>query len=280
MNFGILGPLLFCTGDDSAPAPSAPKPRQLLALLLINANRTVSADYCIEELWEGDPPPSAAATLQTYVMQIRKSLSRKDSTSQRLLTRERGYRFVMETDEFDVDIFESRVRRARAVLAGEDDVQAGDLLREALSVWRGPVFADVSTGPVLQMWATSLNEARLAVLENRIEVDLRLGRHRELIGELSGMVQRSPLLESLHAHLIIALYRSGRQVHALQVYERLRHKLAAELGLEPTPELQHLHTRVLRSDPELSPPPATPSDRFSAELIAGRMIPDIPACVG
>ncbi|MEU6584042.1 AfsR/SARP family transcriptional regulator [Nocardia sp. NPDC046763] len=284
IKFGVLGSLQCCI-DGVGAVPSAPKQRQLLALLLMNANRVISADYCIEELWESAPPSSASSTLQTYVMQLRKCLgehsSNLDRGESRLETRERGYLLHVGPGEFDVDVFEDKVRLARLALAAEDDDSADSALRAALAVWRGPVFTDIKPGPVLTMWATSLNEVRLSILEHRIEVDLRLGRHRELIGELSGMVQRSPLLESLHAHLIIALYRSGRQAHALQVYERLRHRLAEELGLEPTPALQQLHHKVLRSAPELAPPPTiVAASRYSAELIAGRLRPQVDSLCG
>jgi DNA-binding SARP family transcriptional activator len=130
------------------------------------------------------------------------------------------------------------------------------------------------------MWAASLREARLAVLEQRVEVDLRLGRHRELIAELSGIVQRSPLAENLNGYLMLALYRSGRQPHALQVYERLRRRLSDELGLLPTPPLRRLHLNILRSAPELDPPLVRPSARFADELIAGRIFPPFGGCSG
>lgn len=287
MRYGVLGPMLCCIGDTDI-APAAPKLRQLLALLLMNANRPVSPEYCIEELWGQAPPSSAAATLQTYIMQLRKRIDAVDThrapgTTQRLQTRQRHYLLHIQSGEFDVEEFEDKARRARATLAADtrhaEDQEVSIQLRDALATWRGPVFADIPTGPVLSMWVTSLRETRLAVLEQRIEVDLRLGRHHELIGELSGIVQRSPLTETLIGHLMLALYRSGRQVHALQAYERLRRALADGSGLVPTPSLQELRRKILTNAAELDPPNAQPSSRFAADTLTGRLRSASNACL-
>ncbi|MFG2041514.1 BTAD domain-containing putative transcriptional regulator [Dactylosporangium sp. NPDC048998] len=282
MKVGVLGPLLMCA-DQAIKVPTAPKQRQLLALLLLNANQVVPVSQCIEELWEYRPPASAVSTLHTYIMQLRRMLrgAPKDSPPgdpgggtgcvERLVTRDRGYLFVTRPGELDVDAFEDRLRDSRQALGAGDDAVAAAALRDALAVWRGPALVDIQPGPVLRTWIASLEESRLSTIERRIEVDLRLGRHQELIGELSALVERHPVHENLHAHLMLALYRSGRQVHALEVFTRLRTVLSEELGLEPSPALRRLHQAVLASDPVLDPPPVHVPSRFSIDLDLGRI---------
>ncbi|MGI5175643.1 AfsR/SARP family transcriptional regulator [Dactylosporangium sp. CA-152071] len=274
MKLGVLGPLLLCA-DGAIQVPTAPKQRQLLALLLLNANQVVPVSQCIEELWEYNPPASAVSTLHTYIMQLRRILrlgNERDATcAGRLVTRDRGYLFVSRQGELDVDAFEDRLRDSRQALGDGDDPAAAAALRDALAVWRGPALVDVQPGPVLRTWLASLEESRLSTIERRIEVDLRLGRHQELIGELSALVERHPVHENLHAHLMLALYRSGRQVHALEVFTRLRTVLSDELGLEPSPALRRLHQAVLSFDPALDAPPVHVPSRFSIDLDLGRI---------
>ncbi|MFF5232901.1 BTAD domain-containing putative transcriptional regulator [Dactylosporangium sp. NPDC000521] len=274
MKLGVLGPLLLCA-DGAIKVPTAPKQRQLLALLLLNANQVVPVSQCIEELWEYNPPASAVSTLHTYIMQLRRILrlgNERDTTcAGRLVTRDRGYLFVSRQGELDVDAFEDRLRDSRQALTDGDDPAAAAALRDALAVWRGPALVDVQPGPVLRTWLASLEESRLSTIERRIEVDLRLGRHQELIGELSALVERHPVHENLHAHLMLALYRSGRQVHALEVFTRLRTVLSDELGLEPSPALRRLHQAVLSFDPALDAPPVHVPSRFSIDLDLGRI---------
>lgn len=276
MKLGILGPLLLCA-DEAIRVPTAPKQRQLLALLLLNANQVVPVSQCIEELWEYHPPASAVSTLHTYIMQLRRALrlgregEHGTGCAERLITRDRGYLFVSRQGELDVDTFEDRLRDSRQALSDGDDPAAAAALRDALAVWRGPALVDVQPGPVLRTWLASLEESRLSTIERRIEVDLRLGRHQELIGELSALVERHPVHENLHAHLMLALYRSGRQVHALEVFTRLRTVLSDELGLEPSPALRRLHQSILSFDPALDAPPVHVPSRFSIDLDLGRI---------
>lgn len=278
MKLGILGPLLLCA-EEAIQVPTAPKQRQLLALLLLNANQVVPVSQCIEELWEYNPPASAVSTLHTYIMQLRRALrlgrepehTTGTGCAGRLITRDRGYLFVSRQGELDVDTFEDRLRDSRQALSDGDDPVAAAALRDALAVWRGPALVDVQPGPVLRTWLASLEESRLSTIERRIEVDLRLGRHQELIGELSALVERHPVHENLHAHLMLALYRSGRQVHALEVFTRLRTVLSDELGLEPSPALRRLHHAVLSFDPALDAPPVHVPSRFSIDLDLGRI---------
>lgn len=268
MKFGVLGPLLICA-DEALYLPTAPKQRQLLALLMLNANQIVPVSRCIEELWEYNPPASAVSTLQTYIMQIRRTLRRSaagPTCASRLVTRDRGYLFAIEPDELDVHAYERRLQESRRALADADDPRAAALFRQALAVWRGPALVDVQAGPVLRTWLASLEESRLNALDQRIDVDLRLGRHRELVSELSALVERHPVHENLHAQLMLALYRCGRQVHALEVFARLRKVLADELGLEPSPVIRRLQQAVLASDPQLDPPVPTSPSSHSFDL--------------
>lgn len=255
MKFSVLGPVTM-TQHGSSFTPSAPKQRQLLALLLLNANQLVSVESCIEELWESRPPESARSTLQTYVLHLRRAFSRvpevgrHTSAKQILQTRGTGYRLMVEDGQLDLQIFDSRVREARV----GDDLMQSVLLGEALAVWDGPALADVPIGPLLQTHAVSLAEYRLHVLERRIEADLRLGRHHELVRELSALTARHPTHENLHAQFMLALYRCGRTAQALETFHRLRGFLGRELGVEPSPRMNRFHQAILTSDSALEPP--------------------------
>jgi DNA-binding SARP family transcriptional activator len=265
VKIGVLGPLLL-SGDDVVGAPRAPKQRQVLALMLLNANSVVSLDEFIEELWEYAPPSSAVQTVQTYIMQLRKILSRyREGSSDgaaRLVTRDSGYMFVTEPDELDADVFAGLTRAAQqASLEGKRavaaDLLAADLLADALALWRGPALANVRTGPVLRARVVGLAESRLAALEQRIEADLRLGRHHRLLSELSVLVERYPMHENFYAQFIVALYRSGRPAQAVAAYSRLRRVLSEELGLDPSPPMRQLHEAVLGADSLLDLPTRT-----------------------
>jgi len=251
--------------------PTAPKQRQLLALLLMNANQVTSVSECIEELWGDRPPNTVIPTLYTYVMQLRKAFGgqekRNGPTDARLVTRNRGYTFAVNPGDLDLHVFEERVERARRALEDDNDELAADLFHDALAVWRGPALVDVHLGPLLRCRVAGLEESRTSVLEQRIEADLRLGRHQELLGELSMLVEKHPLHENLHAQLMLALYRSGRHAHALDVYQRLRRLLADELGMEPLPRIRQLHGAILRSDPALDTR-ADVRSRLSLDIMA------------
>lgn len=266
MRFGILGPLFIST-DEAARMPTAPKQRKLLALLLLNANQLVSVSECVEELWEYDPPASALATLQTYVMQLRRFLRTgaepRLASMERLITRDRGYGIVTREGELDLAIYHDKLRQGQTALAMGDDRTAARVLRCALSLWRGSALSDVEPGPLLSIQLGGLEESRLGVLQQRIEADLRLGRHQELLGELSVLTRRQPLHENMHAQFMLALYRSGRQVDALQVFHRIRRVLADELGLSPSPVLQRLHEAMLSADPVLEAPAEAPPAIYS-----------------
>lgn len=240
--------------------PTAPKQRQLLALLLLNANRVVSTDTCIEELWNSSPPNTALSTLQSYILQLRRILRRVPrigslQAARRILeTRDGGYLLSVRHDELDVNTFTSLVREGRTALSRKDDPTASALFAEALTIWQGTALADVQAGPVLGAYLAGLEEERISVQEQRIDADLRLGRHHELLGELSALTIQFPTHENLHAQFMLALYRSGRRTQALEVVQKLRHVLHDELGLEHSPRMRRLHQAILACDPAIDTP--------------------------
>lgn len=231
MEFLILGPVEAL--DEGRPVPlPAGKPLTLLGALLLNRNRVVSVDALIDELWGDDPPETAAKALQGHVSQLRKALG-----ADRVITKPPGYLLSVDEGELDLDRFEQLVRAGRERLAAGDANAASLELESALALWRGP--------------APGLEERRLAALEDRIDADLALGRHGQLVAELETLVAQHPLRERLRGQLMLALYRSGRQADALEEYRRTRETLVDELGIDPSEELQELQRAILRHDPEL-----------------------------
>jgi WD40 repeat protein/DNA-binding SARP family transcriptional activator len=242
VRFQVLGPLEVA-GPDGPIALGAPKQRAVLAHLLVSANRVVPAETLIDRLWGEDPPETARNTLQTYVSHLRKALG-----PDRIEGRSPGYVLHVEPAELDSARFEHLLAEAREADGQADLVST--VLREALELWRGPAFADVARDGLAAEIAR-LDELRLGALEQRIDADLAAGHHDDLIGELDGLTREHPLRERLWAHLMLALYRSGRQADALGAFQRARELLADELGVDPSPELVRLHERVLRQDPDL-----------------------------
>jgi predicted ATPase/DNA-binding SARP family transcriptional activator len=239
VEFRVLGPLEV-VADDGAPVPlGGPRRRSLLALLLIDANGVVPVDRLVDGIWGEDPPATAHGALQVHVHALRKALG-----ADRIVTRPPGYVLRVDEEELDAHRFE------RLVAAGDPGA-----LGEALSLWRGPAFADVAERPFVQSEAARLEESRLAALEARIEADLVEGRHAELTAELEALALEHPHREALQVQRMIALYRSGRQADALAAYRQAREALL-QLGLEPSSELRALEQRVLRQDPALAPPAA------------------------
>ncbi|GAA0398485.1 AfsR/SARP family transcriptional regulator [Streptomyces luteireticuli] len=256
MEFQVLGPLAAIDhGVDYLP--TAPKQRHLLALLLLNANLPVSTDTCMEELWEGDPPPSALPTLQTYILQIRRSLARSPSMGslraarQVLVTGSRSYRIVTPEVSLDLSHFTSLLHEGRVAQRDGDDRSVSSVFRRALALWRGEVLAGITPGPHLHERVDSLMETRLGMLEQCFEAELRLGLHHQLLSELGALSARHPLNENLTAQNMLALYRSGRQVEALDAFHRLRRTLGHELGIEPCLRVRQLHEAILVGDPRL-----------------------------
>lgn len=250
--------------------PSAPKPRQVLALLALRADHVVPVDMLVEELWDTTPPRSARTTLQTYVLQLRDliagALPADDPRTAKdvLCTSHGGYLLNTSGGTCDFAEFERRAGLGYRAMDAGDFTGAARELRDALALWGGSPLADVPHGPVLEVHRKRLEEIRLCALDQRIDADLRLGRHRELLGELTVLVNRYRTHENLHGQFMLALHRSGRRSEALDAYQRLRNALVRELGLEPSAALRRLQRAILMTGPE-SVPAAAPAagDRLS-----------------
>ncbi|KUN32861.1 hypothetical protein AQJ30_36300 [Streptomyces longwoodensis] len=264
MDIEVLGALAVRERGISI-TPTAPKPRQVLALLALHADRVVPVSSLIDELWGAAPPRSARTTLQTYVLQLRELISAAlqaappqpdtDGAARRtakdvLVTMPSGYLLAAGGGSNDVRTFERLAGTGYRAMDAGDYTAAARQLREALGLWTGTALADVQAGAQLEMEIRRLEENRLCALDQRIEADLKLGRHRELLAELTVLVNRYRTHESLHGQFMLALYRSGRRGEALEVYQRLRATLVRDLGLEPSAELQRLQRSILMAHPE------------------------------
>jgi DNA-binding SARP family transcriptional activator len=241
MEFRILGPLEVEEEGRLLNLGGA-KQRSVLAFLLLHANEVVSRDRLIDELWGGEPPETASTAVQVHVSQLRKVLGRDA-----IVTRAPGYLIRVQDGELDLHRFEHLVDEAR----GQEPALAAERLREALSLWRGAPLAEIALSPTTAAERSRLEEQRLGALEQRIAADLELGRHAELVPELERLVREHPLRERLRGQLMLALYRSGRQAEALDVYRSGRRLLDEELGLEPGEELRRLERAILEQDPSL-----------------------------
>ena len=248
MEFRILGPLEVVREGSVLPTPPN-KPRALLALLLLRRREAVGVDELADDLWGGQPPATATKSIQVYVSQLRKSLGEGV-----LETRGRGYALVADDDAVDAARFERLLERGAELRAAGEPKAAAEILTKALALWRGPALADFTYEPWAQPEITRLDDLRLAALEERIDADLEVGRHATLVGELTGLVERNPGRERLLGQLMLALYRSGHQTEALDVYRDQRRRLDEELGLEPSPALRELEAAMLRQDPSLGRP--------------------------
>lgn len=245
VEFRILGPVEAL--EDGRPLNlGGPRPRAVLAVLLLHAGQVVTTSTLIDQVWGERAPDTAANVLQSYVSQLRKALGRDT-----IETKEPGYRLRVEHEALDLRRFErlaadgaEQLERGRA-----DDAAA--LLTEALTLWRGPALADVADEGSLQLAAARLDELRLIALERRLEADLACGRHGELVGELDALSAAHPLRERPRELQMLALYRCGRQADALAAYRAARTMLVDELGIEPTTALQELERAILNHDPSL-----------------------------
>jgi DNA-binding SARP family transcriptional activator len=237
LEFRILGPLEVVDAGRKL-ALGGGRQRALLSVLLTRPNQIVSTDRLIDELWGEEAPKAAANTVQYYVSRLRKLLG-----TERIETRSPGYALRVEPGELDLEEFERLVRRADA-----------ESLRSALALWRGTPLADLAYERFARAEIGRLEELRVAALEKRIDADLELGQHSELVGELQALVGEHPLQERFRAQLMLALYRAGRQAEALAAYRDARAALVDGLGLEPGAALQELERAILRQDPSLQAP--------------------------
>jgi DNA-binding SARP family transcriptional activator len=263
VEFRILGPLevwhdgtpLRVTGD---------RQRALLAILLLYAGEVVSADQLMDDLW-GDALPAAGITaLRVRVSRLRKALGCGDDL---VAARAHGYVLLVGPGQLDLHRFERLVAEGERALEGGDAALASERLREGLALWRGPPLQDFAYAPFAQAAIARLQELRLAARERWIDAELALGRHAHLVGQLEELVGRHPLRERLHAQLMLALYRDGRQADALAVYRDVRSRLVDEVGIEPAPRLQALERRILAQDPGLDLDGRTPARARSVLVV-------------
>ena len=257
LEFRILGPLEVVAGHGPIRL-GGPKQRATLAILLLNANRVVSVDRIADDLYSGATPVTAVTQVQRQVSELRKALG----SGAGIETRPPGYVIRLEPAQLDLYRFERLVEEA-----GRSDAQATELLTEALGLWRGTPLADFAYEPFARAAIERMEEMRLTALEQRIEAELALGRHRELTAELEELVAENPLRERFRAQLMLALYRSGRQAEALEVYRATRETLIGRLGIEPTAWLRELERAILAQDPSLDSTEARPVEPDRAVLV-------------
>ncbi|MGN5376915.1 AfsR/SARP family transcriptional regulator [Streptomyces lasalocidi] len=278
MQFRLLGNLeVYNSGGERVSLP--PKLRTILSLLLVSENQIVPTGRFIDELWMGEPPATAMATIQTYVYQLRKllGLSHGDKSDEvSLITEPAGYQLSIPLESVDVPVFEQAFQAGRAAFLGGEYERAANALSVALSLWRASALCDVQKGHSLEAYAAQLEESRIQATELRIEVYLKAGREFDAIRELQALIVAHPLHEGLHAKLMIALHRSGRRYEALDIYRRLRHSLASELGIDPSHVIQKLERGLLASDPALDLSEAGTVGRPAVVTVPAQLPADIP----
>ncbi|QQZ56071.1 AfsR/SARP family transcriptional regulator [Streptomyces microflavus] len=261
MRFRLLGPL-EAENDEGLVEFGGIRQRAALAYLLLHSNQVVSTNQLLGALWVGgDAPTTARKILQNAIWRLRGAIAgpTSDSPAPRLLTRSPGYTVQVQAEQLDLLTFQQRVAAGRAALAGGDPQTARVLLSGALSLWRGPVLADLVEEGICWPEATALQNKRVDVMEDRFDAELACGGHQSILHDLKALVAAEPLRERASRQLMLALYRCGRQAEALSVYGRVREELVGGLGLEPSLELQRLQQSVLNQDPALDPPRAPQS---------------------
>jgi predicted ATPase/DNA-binding SARP family transcriptional activator len=271
MRFGILGPLQVIGDDGRELAVGGRMPRAVLALLLLRANEVVSSDQLVEELWAGAPPASGAKGLHVHVSRLRRALAagHSDPDGERLVTIAGGYVLRVGPEELDVQRCERLIGEGRSLLAAGRPDQALAALSRAVELWRGDVLADFQYDAFAQGEIARLGELRAALLEERIAVEMLLGREAHVLGELERLVHDYPYRERLRGQLMLALYRTGRQAEALAAYHAARSALVDELGIEPSVELRQLHEAILAQDRALlSTGPGQPAPPAGATMDA------------
>ena len=249
VEFRILGPLEV-VDDGRSVALGGRKQKVVLARLLMRTNQMVSTSTLIDEVWGDEPPEAVRSSLQSYISHLRKALG-----DGRIRSGSGGYALSATPEEIDAKRFESLIDQARRE-AFDDPATAAATFGRALALWRGPPFADLADELSLLGEIARLDELRLSATEHKLAAEIADGRHSAVVGELEELTGRHQLRERLWAQLMLALYRSGRQGEALSAYRRARDVLANELGIDPSPELQKLHGRILRQEPELTATPA------------------------
>jgi predicted ATPase/DNA-binding SARP family transcriptional activator len=280
LSIRALGPLEVAA--DGAPiAVGGAKQRLVLACLVLRTNTVVPLDALVEALWRETPPARPASVLQVYVANLRRLLEPdrvRGETSQRLLSRAGGYLLALRTEEVDLLQFRQHVRAGQAAAEGGDLVGAAEALRHAITLFRGPIFPDLADVEAWRAEITELEERGIGAHEELIEVELALGRHQSLVGEVQALVTQHPFRERLWASLVTCLYRSDRQADALAACRDARRLFAAELGIDPGPRLRQLERSVLRQDSSLAAPATDGRRRIRQRL--NNLPADVSSLVG
>jgi DNA-binding SARP family transcriptional activator len=267
LEFRILGPLAVLR-DGRPLVIGGKRQRALLAALLLEARRVVPTDQLVHDLWGERPPKTASTALHNLVSQLRKQLG-----AETLATQAPGYVLHVDPQQIDAWRFEHLLGDARRA----EPLARLELLQGGLALWRGPPLADFGFDDFAQAEIRRLDELRLVALEVRIDAELELGRHGDVVGELEALVRQHPLRETFRRQLMLALYRSGRQAEALDVYQDARSRFVEELGIEPGPELRQLQGEILRHEAGIAAPGgaavSTEDDEIVKALLAGRVVP-------
>jgi predicted ATPase/DNA-binding SARP family transcriptional activator len=265
MDVAILGPLEV--RDKGGPLPLGGfKQRALLAILATHANKVVPVDSLVQLIWADDAPATAGHSIHVYVSELRKVLeprtSRRGHTAS-LISKPPGYMLRLEDEQFDLNRFQRLTEEATASVAARDWKAAADSYRKALAVWRGPAFAEFTSLPFALRESARLNELRVRAMENLFDCELAMGRHADVVAELESLLGEYPARERIAGQLMLALYRSGRQADASDVYQSTRTRLVDEVGMEPGSELQNLLKRILNHDASLALAASVMSSRGS-----------------
>jgi DNA-binding SARP family transcriptional activator len=268
LEFRILGPVEVLR-DGRPLVLGGKRQRALLAALLLEARRVVPTDRLVHDLWGERPPKTAATSLHNLVSQLRKQLG-----PEVLATQAPGYVLHVASDQIDAWRFEQLLGDARRA----EPLARLELLQRGLALWRGPALADFAFDDFAQSEIRRLEELRLVALGERIDAELELGRHGDVVGELEALARQHPLRETFRRQLMLALYRSGRQAEALDVYQDARSRFVEELGIEPGPELRQLQSEILRHEAGIGAPggaavASTEDDEIVKALLAGRVVP-------
>jgi len=267
----LLGPVDVSTNGHRLSLQSS-KIRYLAAILALNPGRPVSVPRLIDVLWTGAPPASAGKNVHQYVYRLRAMLA-QGGLAGRLTWQPAGYVLKLQPGERDLDRFEALTAAGRRARDEGDLAAAADALTEALALWRADPLADVRDSQPLEEIAHALSERRMCVVEERIAIDLRLGRFGPLVPQLAGLVAEHPLRERLREYQMLALYGSGRRADALAVYHDCRSVLARDIGIDPGPALTGLLSRMLTDDEALTASlPPVPESASVAGRLPGRRV--------
>ncbi|WP_283137894.1 AfsR/SARP family transcriptional regulator [Rhizohabitans arisaemae] len=278
MEFRVLGPVQAWAMGHMVDVGER-KQRLVLAALLLEANRLVPVAWLESLLWPGEPPPSARRTIQAHVSRLRQVLTKAGAERHgvSLVRRGDGYVLTCDADRIDAHRFRTLLTEARCI---EDDADKAHLLRGALDLWRGPPMADTATEEIRERLCCGLEEARLTAVEERINAELRLGRHLDVIDELSDLAVRHPHRHRLTAQLMLTLHRAGRTADALRAYEHARRRFGDDLGLDPPAELRQLHVGILRADPSLDFVPLAGGRVPLVPVTPAQLPADVPDFIG